>query len=182
MVYNAPGFLTYRAIHKNHGDDVDTDMLSEFISTYGVNHVDDYDVILISGFNSMSYEQIDMILAHRSNILYMCPSYKELRTPFLFGIPNDKLIYILEKMFEYDHDFAFVTHKMHFNYCDDRKFVFTFLEYWEYVFSNDAFYVNTCKEAMIIVIQMLKNHLKRYQTLFMLMVDEIDIDKKRRIQ
>jgi len=174
------GFLTYHAIHKNQGDDVDTDMLNDFIRIYGVNHVDDYDVILISGFNSMTYDQIDMILAHQPNILYRCPNYKDLRTPFMHCIPDEKLIYILERMFAYDHDFAFVTHKMHFDYCDNRKFDFTFLEYWEHMLANDEYLTRHCSNTLKIVIQMLKNHLKRYQTLFMIMVEETDIDKRRR--
>lgn len=157
-------------------------MLNDFISTYGVNHVDDYDVMLISGFNSMTYEQIDMILAHQPNILYQCPSYKDLRTPFMHCIPDEKFIYILERMFAYDHDFEFVTHKMHFDYGDGGQFDFTFLEYYEYRLANDDFLFKNYGDTLKIVIQMLKNHLKRYQTLFMLMVEETDIDKKRRIQ
>jgi len=146
---------------------IKTSKLNNFINTYGVNFIDKYGIHILNLHHDMSYKQIDIILSYQPNILFLNKQYL-VRIPLInCGIAIEKTCYILEKMLEYDHDFIFISYKMKFKYGG----FLTFLDFYKRLqsYANQGFYKHLDK-----CVDMLENHLKHYQSLFMIMLPEIE--------
>jgi len=152
-----------------------TSRLIAFIQRYGVNFIDDHYTLLLDHCLTMSYKQIDIVLSYKPNILYK-NSLNEERIVMTGYNMNEKLVYVIKKMIEYDHDFLFVTFKMRFiSDKDDSKYeFFTFLEFYKDEFIRKRHKWNNLESYLNQLIDLLENHLKHYQSLFMIMLPEIE--------
>lgn len=157
----------------NDDETVNTRKLVKFINKHGVNFVSNISMDLLDYVSDMTYEQIDIILSYQPKITYDHDGVEQLR--IIGPSINAKILYIITKMLEYDHDFKFVSFRMEFISDNDKKKVkMTFLEFYDcdivrkrHLWSGRMVYLNQ-------LIDLLRNHLKRYQTLFMLMSSQID--------
>lgn len=151
---------------------VDTHDLIWFINTYGVNYVDDGGYVLLNCLPEMTYDQIDIVLSHKPYITH----FNIYHQTYIRSIGPDispKSVYMIRKMLEYDHDFLFVSRKRNFDSFEPHE---TCLEFCRRLLCEEKKFYNKIGKIQYLntIVDMLENHLKHYQSLFMIMLPEIE--------
>lgn len=137
-----------------------------FINTYGVNKVDDDDKVLLDYVKSMNRKQIDMILIHKPNIVYVM-SNGDKYIPMFGHVLGYNMAYVIRKMVEYDHDFLFVSCKINSRYgsSETRATPLTFLEWCKRPDTEKNHKIEHYDVVLHELILFLENHLKQYESL-----------------